>query len=417
MEIVKTVDKFREVVKVLGPLGKDLKQFLPDIKVLEQELNLSQRRLGALNTLNQLTPIIAHIESQEDVDKVLAQLLSEAIKLSCADRGLIVLIDKGAEDNFMIHASVGMKTNGSDDVSFSRSLIKQILELGEGVITTNIQNDERFIPGKSLLATNIRSVMATPIRNQNETIGAIYVDSQLSTNIFNEDDLETFSAFANQTAMALSLATSLKAQRELYMQSILALVHAVEAADAYTAGHSRRVGYYARGIAKELNLSDQEIELLLFAGYLHDVGKIAVQANVNKKGALTDEEWQEMRKHPLYGERILRNSPALAEILPAVRSHHERWDGKGYPDGLIAEAIHPYARIMAVADSFDAMTTNRTYREAYSLDYALSEIEENIDKMYEHATAEAFLQAFRKGNLKLADKTHADQAIAQLMNI
>ena len=416
---MKTVDKFREVVEVLGPLGKDLKQFLPEIKALEQELNLSQRRLGALDALNQLTPIIARIESQEDVNKVLAQLLSEAIKLSCADRGFIVLIDEKAEDNFTIHASAGMGTNGNDDTKLSRSLIKQILARGEGIITTNIQNDERFIPGKSLLATNIRSVMATPIRNQDEIIGAIYVDSQLSTNLFTEDDLETFSAFANQTAVALSLATSLKAQRELYMQSILALVHAVEAADAYTAGHSRRVGYYARGIAKELNFSDQEIELLLFAGYLHDVGKIAVQANVNKKGSLTDEEWQEMRKHPIYGEKILRNSPALAEILPAVRSHHERWDGKGYPDNLVGKDIHPYARIIAVADSFDAMTTNRAYREggAYSLDYALSEIRENINKMYERTAAEAFLQAFEKGNLTLADKTDADQTIIQLMNI
>ncbi len=411
---MQTVDKFREAIEVLGPLGKDLRQFLPELKSLNQELNLRQRRLGALDAINQLTPVIARIESQKDVDEVLAQLLSEAIKLSCADRGLIVLIDENAEDNFMIHASVGMEV---DDTNLSRSLIKQILERGEGIVTTNIQTDDRFVAGESLLATNIRSVMATPIRNQDEIIGAIYVDSELATNLFSEDDLETFSAFANQTAVALSLATSLKAQRELYMQSILALVHAVEAADAYTAGHSRRVGYYARGIAKELGFPDKEVELLLFAGYLHDVGKISVQTNVNKKGFLTTEEWQEMRKHPIYGEQILRHSPALAEILPAVRSHHERWDGKGYPDGLVGRMIHPYARIMAVADSFDAMTTNRTYREAYSLDHALSEIRENVNKMYEHAAAEAFLKAFKKGDLKLSDKTHADVAIAQLINI
>ena len=376
---------------MLGPLGKGLEHFVPEVRVLEQKLATSRRRLEALNFINQLTPDIAQIDSQEDVDKVLGQLLTEAMKLSCASRGLIVLVDKKAEDNFTIHALVGMEeTNGEEDVNLSRSLIKQILERGEGIVTTNVQSDNRFTAGISLLATNIRSVMATPIKHQDNIIGAIYVDSELSNALFNESDLEILSAFANQMAVALSLATSLKAQRELYNQSILALVHAVEAADAYTAGHSRRVGYYAQSIARELNFPAEEVELLLFAGYLHDVGKIAVKTNVSKEGSLTEEEWQEMRKHPLYGEQILRNSPALAEILPAVRSHHERWDGKGYPDGLVGVAIHPYARIMAVADSFDAMTTNRPYRKTYDLDYALSEIENNIDKMYERAAAKAF---------------------------
>ncbi len=412
---MQTTYEFCEAVETLDPLGKDL-HYSPDIKTLEQELKLRQSRIDALNAISQLTPVIARIKSQEDVDRVLEQLLSEAIKLSHASRGLIVLIDEKVEDSFTIHASAGMETNDSDDVNFSRSLIKQILERSEGVITTNIQADERFIAGESLLATNVRSVMATPIKNQDDVIGAIYVDSELSTNIFGEDDLEIFSAFANQTAVALSLATSLKAQRELYMQSILALVHAVEAADTYTAGHSQRVGYYAKSIAEALGFPEKEVELLLFAGYLHDVGKIALQTNVGKASPLTDEEWQEMCKHPIYGERILRNSPALAKILPAVRNHHERWDGKGYPDSLIGKKIHPYARIIAVADSFDAMTTNRPYRKSYSLNYALTEIRENIDRMYERAVAEAFLKAFEKGKLKLADKTRADETIAQLMN-
>ena len=413
---MQTTYEFREVVETLDPLGKNLNYLSPEIKTLEQELKLRQSRIDALNAVSQLTPVIAHIKSQEDVNRVLEQLLSEAIKLSRASRGLIVLIDKKVEDNFIIHASVGMETGDNEDANFSRSLIKQILEHSEGVITTNIQADERFIAGESLLATNVRSVMATPIKNKDEIIGAVYVDSELSNNIFGEDDLQIFSAFANQTAVALSLATSLKAQRELYMQSILALVHAVEAADTYTAGHSQRVGYYAKGIAEALGFPEKEVELLLFAGYLHDVGKIALQTNVSKASPLTEEEWQEMRKHPTYGERILRNSPALAKILPAVRSHHERWDGKGYPDGLIGEEIHPYARIMAVADSFDAMTTNRSYRKSYDLNYALSEIRENIDKMYDRAAAEAFLHTFEKGSLKLADKTYVDEVIAQLMN-
>jgi len=146
-----------------------------------------------------------------------------------------------------------------------------------------------------------------------------------------------------------------------------------------------------------------------------DVGKIALPASVAKPGPLTDEEWEKMRLHPVYGERILRNSPALESILPAIRWHHERWDGKGYPDGLKGEEIHPYARIIAVADSFDAMTTDRPYRKAFELDHALAEIENNIGIKYEKEVAEAFLNAFATGRLQLVRRTDADDALVDLL--
>ncbi|MEZ4605811.1 MAG: HD domain-containing protein [Deinococcales bacterium] len=408
--------RLREAIKSLGPLARDFQVLVAEAERLERELNLRQRRITALNTVNQLAPLIALIKEQEDVNIMLRRILKAAIELSRATRGLVVLRDSHSEDGFRIYAAIGMETDAStEDAKLSRTLIKQILQRGEGIVTTNIQQDDRFEPGASLLATNIRSVMTTPIKLEGEVIGAIYVDSELAMNLFNEEDLEVFSAFASHAAVTLNLATSLQEKRDLHLQSILALVHAVEAADAYTAGHSRNVGYYAKGIAEELSMADKDVELLLIAGYLHDVGKIAVPNSVTKPGQLTDEEWQAMRMHPIYGERILRNSPALKDILPAVRWHHERWDGKGYPDGLREEQIHPYARIIAVADSFDAMTTDRPYRKAYSVDYALKDVEANIGKMYEKEAAEAFLRAFAKGRLQLAERSNADAALADLL--
>jgi len=409
--------RLQDSIRSLGPLARDFQVLVVEAERLERELNLRQRRISALNTINQLAPLIALIKEQEDVELMLRRILKAAIELSRAGRGLVVLRDLPNSEGFRIYASIGMQTDDAshEDAKLSRSLIKQILQRGEGVVTSNIQQDERFEPGASLLATNIRSVMTTPIKLEGEVIGAIYVDSELSSNLFNEEDLEVFSAFASHAAVTLNLATSLQEKRDLHIQSILALVHAVEAADEYTAGHSKNVGYYAKGIAEELGMIDKEVEMMLIAGYLHDVGKIAVPNSVTKADKLTDEEWKAMRMHPIYGERILRNSPALKDILPAVRWHHERWDGRGYPDGLKGNEIHPYARIISVGDSFDAMTTDRPYRKAYDVDYALKEIEANIGKMYERAAAEAFLRAFAKGRLQLAERSTADATLVHLL--
>lgn len=410
----KISQQLREAVRALGPLGKNFKDIIHDVEQLERATELRRRRIEALNYINNLTSRIALIESSQDVSKVLKGILKAALTLSGTTRGMIVLLDDATETGWRIHAAQGLE-GSDDDMKLSRSLISQILARGEGIVTTNIQQDERFEAGKSLLASNIRSVMATPIKSQEGIIGGFYVDSELSDNIFQQEDLDILSAFADQTAVTLSLATSLKAQRDLHMQSILALVHAVEAADAYTAGHSRRVGYYAQGIAQMLNMSDKEVELLMIGGYLHDIGKIAMTANVSKASTLTELEWEEMRKHTIYGEGILRTSPALADILPAVRSHHERWDGSGYPDRLKGEEIHLYARIIAVADSFDAMTTTRPYRRAYDLEHALAEIEGGIGTLYEEEVARAFLNAFTQGLISHNRPTDADEAIIALM--
>ena len=423
-----TLKKLSKAGNLDSEASSELKKYLSGVEQLERESYMRQRRIHALNIVNLLTPMLTRVKEQDDVNHMLQRILQAAIKLSRGSRGFVVLVDPEHEDGFSIPAALGIElgaenlkdtnsgtTEISEEAKLSRSLIKQILERGEGIITTNIQQDERFQPGASLLATNIRSVMATPIKLEKKLIGAIYVDSELSNMLFTESDLEIFSAFANHAAVTLNLATSLKAKRDLHIQSILALVHAVEAADAYTAGHSRNVGYYAKGIAEALGMKDKDVELMLIAGFLHDVGKIALPASVAKPGPLSDEEWEKMRLHPVYGERILRNSPALERILPAIRWHHERWDGRGYPDQLKGEEIHPYARIIAVADSFDAMTTDRPYRKALELDHALDEIEINIGIKYEKRVAEAFLNAFATGHLQLVRRTDADDALVDLL--
>ena len=415
-----SLERLQARMKALGAPGDDP---LEDVKYIIKHAEKLTRRIDVLERVSRITSSVSRIETEDDVDKVLSDILSNAIALSKAGRGFIVLKDD-SEDGFTIRASrmvEGTDDNvadsevsadevsaDGDDMRISRSLIKTILQSEKGVVTTNAQQDERFQRSATMMIANIRSVMATPIRLQQEVIGGIYVDSQLADYLFDENDLTALSSFADNAAVTLTLATSLKARRDFNVQSVRALVNAVEAADAYTAGHSSRVGYYARGTAAHMGLENEDIENILFAGYLHDVGKIALTLPVSKEGPLNDAEWEEMRKHTIYGVRILEDSPALAHLLPAVRSHHEKWTGGGYPDGIAGEDIHPYARIIAVADAFDAMTTDRPYRKAYTMDYALQEVAEGRGTLYYPPAADAFLHAFERGELSLADKFDKD---------
>jgi diguanylate cyclase (GGDEF)-like protein len=178
--------------------------------------------------------------------------------------------------------------------------------------------------------------------------------------------------------------------------TIQALAAAVDAKDSYTKGHSVRVAEYAADLCRAIGGSDAEVELVYRTGTLHDVGKIGVPDAVLKKpGPLTAEERAIMETHPALGEIIVMKVPQLQDTLPGVRHHHERWDGKGYPDGLAGEDIPRLGRILAVADTFDAMTSDRPYRRGLALTIALEEIEKNAGVQFEPELAIAFVKMMR----------------------
>jgi len=182
--------------------------------------------------------------------------------------------------------------------------------------------------------------------------------------------------------------------------TVEALAAAVDAKDPYTRGHSQRVAGYAVAIAQALGLSELDVARVRLAGQLHDVGKIGVpDAILTKPGALDDAEFTILKQHPVVGERMLGAVPFLQEILPAVRHHHERWDGRGYPDGLVAAVIPPDAAILAVADSFDAMTSSRTYRPALPLSEARRRLREGSGTQFDARVVVAFERAFTDGAL------------------
>lgn len=199
--------------------------------------------------------------------------------------------------------------------------------------------------------------------------------------------------------------------RELFIGSIRAFAAAIDAKDPYTRGHSERVASLSRTIARHLQLGEEAQQKVWIAALLHDVGKIGVEDRVLRKvGQLTDEEFELMKSHTVIGAEIVSSIEPLRETIPVIRWHHEAWNGRGYPDGKKGEEIPLHARLVAVADTFDALTTNRPYQEAHPLDEAIAIITRLTGSRFDAKVVTAFLRVYETGELRIPDPGPAPQA-------
>jgi putative nucleotidyltransferase with HDIG domain len=211
---------------------------------------------------------------------------------------------------------------------------------------------------------------------------------------------------ADQVAVALSNTRLIEELKQLHTGTLTALAHAIDAKSRWTAGHSERVTKLALKIGDALGLPREELDILHRGGLLHDIGKIGVPAGIlDKSGKLTDIEEQFIREHVRWGARILGPIAAFAAIMPIVLHHHERFDGLGYPDGLAGEAISLSARILAVADAFDALTSHRPYRAAEDKEQAVKTIKRGAGSVFDPKIVQAFLEVMKKEQKKMDIKT------------
>jgi HD-GYP domain-containing protein (c-di-GMP phosphodiesterase class II) len=203
--------------------------------------------------------------------------------------------------------------------------------------------------------------------------------------------------------------------KQLFMGSIRMLANAIDEKDPYTRGHSERVAYYSMVIAKHLGMSPEEVERVHLSGIIHDVGKIGIEDKILRKAAaLTEEEYEIMKQHPTKGAHILEGVPLLKEMAGAGLMHHENVDGSGYPDGLKGDDIPLLGRIVSVADAFDAMTTDRPYSKAMTLEAAIARLRFLAGKKFDLACVEAFERAAQAGDLTPAKARRASVAARQV---
>ncbi|NPA39623.1 MAG: GAF domain-containing protein [Thermodesulfobacteria bacterium] len=282
------------------------------------------------------------------------------------------------------------------------------LKLGQGIagwvalhkeplIINDVQNDPRFFKGadkKSGFTT--RNMICVPVMVRNKLLGVIQAINKRQGD-FTEEDLELLTALSHQIAVAIENARLYNELKETFFNVVFALADTIEKRDPYTGGHTRRVMTYSVAIGEEMGLPKDQLELLKLSAILHDIGKIGIKDDVLlKQSRLTKEEYELIKKHTIFGEEILKHIKQMKEVIPGVKYHHERPDGKGYPEGLKGDQIPLIARIIAVADTFDAMVTDRPYRKGLSFETAIEELKRCSGTQFDPKAVEAFIKVFKK---------------------
>ncbi len=342
-----------------------------------------------------------HLVNIEKEEELLKSILNDAVSVLDAQRGAIVLAE-GPDNKLKLKALVTGRCEprallaGREGMGgrfqFSHSLANRCFSRGESILCHRADEDPELAMSKSIAEGSMASVLCVLLRTPRKRLGVLHLDRSPWQRPFSMDDLHLADALAANVSAGIECAQLVKKQRDLFLDTITILAQAVEMRDEYTGGHTLRVSTYAVLLAQELNMSPQEIELVRIGTPLHDIGKIGIDdAILRKPERLTPEEFEIMKTHTVKGADIVSTVPDLRPIIPIVRSHHERWDGKGYPDGLGGEAISPLARVVALADAFDAMTSNRSYRKGMPPTLAFAEIEKQSGQQFDPTFAAAFL--------------------------
>jgi putative nucleotidyltransferase with HDIG domain len=276
-----------------------------------------------------------------------------------------------------------------DDIKVSESfstIIEKVVEFGQSQIFNDVEG----------YLGDYKSLICAPIIQKNAVKGIVVIGNSESV-AYSAEDLKLFNAAIFQLSISLENIKIYNALEELLFQTALALSETIEKRDPYTGGHTRRVMDLSVLIGEKLELTKDDIINLRLAALMHDVGKVGIEDNILRKPTqLSVDEFEQMKKHTIYGVEILQNIKNLQKVINGVRSHHERYDGKGYPQGLVGEDIPILARILCITDSYDAMISDRPYREGMSVKSALEELVKHSGAQFDPNIVRVFLSLFEK---------------------
>jgi pSer/pThr/pTyr-binding forkhead associated (FHA) protein len=388
------------------------KDHQPETSPLEQiDLVKTQRLVNSLKTLYAVTTKMSQLLPQKDLLRVVSAGLFEVF--AGAENLVILLLNEETEEFEAVHSTT-REGNESSNLRISRTILNRAVNDRATLVANDVSHDARFSASESIVGLSVKSVICAPLVIGDIVIGAMYLDNRISKVDYDEMDTEIVTAFANQAAIALDNARLCDTLQESYHQMLQSLLATIEAKDKYTIGHTQRVCEYAMGIAEELGIRDEHLRRVGVAAELHDIGKIGISEGlINKTGSLTDGEYEDLKEHVLMGIKILKPIVYLQDVLPWIRGHHEKWDGTGYPDGLIGEDCPLEARVIAVADAFDAMTSQRAYNKPLTFEQAMQRIVDAKGRHFDPRVADAFVRYLKKRTAASAEHKLSDDFQAE----
>ncbi len=374
-------------------------------KTLHAELHRREEETRQLKHLNQkldrtvfelsiLHEIGKTVNSTLEINKIVSIILEMARQTVNADQSTLVLYERQS-DEIKLQLTYCASENGrSQGLSLAdRRSIQWVALNTQPLFIENLETTPQF---RQYLGdeAKLQSLLAIPFKRNSHLLGAMVLSSRVGGNSFTKEDLRFITTLANQAAIAIENAQLYEELQHYFADTIRALIAAVEAKDTYTFGHSARVTRYAMMIAQRLGLEPLEVRRLEYLSLLHDIGKIGIDEKILRKSmALDQEEWEVIRNHSAIGGSIIKPIKFLPEGDQIIRHHHERFNGTGYPDGLRGEQIPLYSRIITVADSYDAMTTLRPYRETLPPREAVNELRRCAGEQFDPALVDIFVQA------------------------
>jgi HD-GYP domain-containing protein (c-di-GMP phosphodiesterase class II) len=365
------------------------------------ELNLEYtsdtNEAGAM--LDLLYAVGKKVGSVSELSKLVKQITQMTQRTLQANASSVLLFDdEERELRFEIAEGKSEKALRKMRLNAKSGIAGWVAQNKKPIIINDVTHDQRF--NKSIdevTGFTTKSIICVPLIVHRKAIGVIEVLNKADGSDFNEQDLDALTSVASTAAIALENAQLHQNVLSAYKSTIKALAAAIDAKDHYTRGHSQRVMEYALIGGMSLSLPREELEILEYAGLLHDIGKIGIADKIlSKPGPLDEQEWEIMRQHPKIGSDILKDIPFLEKARILVLHHHERYDGGGYPDGIKGEDIPIGARLLAIADAFDTMTTDRAYRAAISVDSAIKKLPRYSGTQFCPFAMEAFVSGYKE---------------------
>jgi HD-GYP domain-containing protein (c-di-GMP phosphodiesterase class II) len=324
-------------------------------------------------------------------------------------------VDNASQD-IVLHLASPPDTKLDDQqvrVPAGKGIIGHVVEAGEPVLVPDVTQDERhYRQVDQTIGFVTRAILAVPLRSRTVVLGqergAIQerviggfeaINKRQGT--FDDEDANLLATLANQAATVLQIADLYGDANDLFLDLVRTLTTAIDAKDPYTEGHSQRVSDFSVEIARQMGLSAETVHHVRIGSLLHDVGKIGIPDSIlGKPGRLTDEEFSIMKQHPTIGANIMGQVRKLHTELPALSEHHERLDGSGYPRGLKGDQLSLLGRIVAVADVFDALTSDRPYRGPMPVEEALDYLFQRAGRQFDNYCVQALAQSYIKGRIK-----------------